>query len=616
MNSTSLPRPAMQYLVVCCWLVAVTCGSRGSAFLQIDFIPICQVQGEGFTAPYAGQIIQTRGIVTLDLDHTSRRGFFFQDDTCDGNATTSDALFVYLGKSIDLVQTGDAVQVTGLVQEYYGLTELVTSPEEISVLSSGNALPGPIEISPPISLQAAHLYLERLEGMRVSIDQAVAVGPTGSDGRTWVVQSDLGIQRVFADDPGGTGEILCIDQEGVYPLYPEVKVGDEIAGVQGIVDYSLGVYCLQLSTPPWVTPLERGLHPPIIPEEADRGLYSAIRLATANLANLFDTEDDPGTEDTVLNSSELQRRLQKRAILVHDHLQEPALLAVQEVENSYVLQALINRPEIKAQYLYLWQNGPDRRGLDLALLYRPDLARILEYRVVQGCTSLVDGLDPDGNGDLTNPQNGLTCDTNGDGILDGNRLFSRPPLVAHVQFSPAPITNTMPTSMGESINTWILVCHFKSKTEDTDLAAYTLPRRIEQAQFITQLINQTSASHPGESIIALGDFNDLLGSQVAQILETRAFDLVWQVPHSRRYSYIFQGVSQTLDHIYTRLIPPVSAALVDIPHVNADYPATLAQVSDKVHRSSDHDPVLAVLNLHSSFSYLPLVQSHLYGVFR
>ena len=56
--------------------------------------------------------------------------------------------------------------------------------------------------------------------------------------------------------------------------------------------------------------------------------------------------------------------------------------------------------------------------------------QVLEFQARQGCTPLVDGLGPDGNGDVNDPQNEITCDSDGDGHLDGNRLFSRPPLVA------------------------------------------------------------------------------------------------------------------------------------------------------------------------------------------
>jgi hypothetical protein len=64
-------------------------------------------------------------------------------------------------------------------------------------------------------------------------------------------------------------------------------------------------------------------------------------------------------------------------------------------------------------------------------LYNAERVRLLSYEVRQGCTALVDGLGPDGNLDVTNPQNTITCDADGDGVLDGNRLFSRPPLLAH-----------------------------------------------------------------------------------------------------------------------------------------------------------------------------------------
>ena len=57
-----------------------------------------------------------------------------------------------------------------------------------------------------------------------------------------------------------------------------------------------------------------------------------------------------------------------------------------------------------------------------------------------------------------------------------------------------------------------------------------------------------------------------------------------RVPVEDRYSFIFQGFSQTLDHI---LVSPALArgAEVDMVHVSADFPVA--------ERASDHDPVVA-----------------------
>jgi hypothetical protein len=105
---------------------------------------------------------------------------------------------------------------------------------------------------------------------------------------------------------------------------------------------------------------------------------------------------------------------------------------VREVENLVVLHDLAARHEIDAQCIAVWADGPDARGIDAALLYHSKRVTVLGYEQRQGCTGLVDGLGPDGNLDVMDPHRDFTCDTDGDGVLDGNRVFCRLPLLAHL----------------------------------------------------------------------------------------------------------------------------------------------------------------------------------------
>ena len=77
------------------------------------FVSICQLQGSGKTTPYAGDQVQTEGVVTADFDDQSERGFFIQKENCDGLDTTSDGIFVYLGEMVNVVKVGDWVTVDG-----------------------------------------------------------------------------------------------------------------------------------------------------------------------------------------------------------------------------------------------------------------------------------------------------------------------------------------------------------------------------------------------------------------------------------------------------------------------------------------------------------------------
>jgi predicted extracellular nuclease len=564
-----------------------------ASFPVLERTPICEIQGDSFTPLHLGETVLVRGVVFADLDQTGQKGLFIQEINCDSRTYTSDGIYIYLGERLEVASTGDRVEVTGVVQEYYGMTEIVAAPQDVIVLSHGNPLPPALDLNPPLDNNSASYYFENREAMRVRLDAGLVVGPTDSDERAWLVRADLGLERVLYDDPGGTGELVCAGDTGLFTITPDVKVGDRVNGLVGALQYRFGAYCLALTAAPQV--LAAPAAPPPTPVPA-----IGLRIATLNLQNLFDTQDDPLTEDTVLSATEYLRRLEKRARAIHDALGEPAILAVQEAENLNVLAALVDHPEIQADYRVLLVEGPDVRGIDVALLYQIDRVQVYEYQARQGCTALVDGLGPDGNGDVFNPQNTLTCDRDGDGILDGNRLFSRPPLVAHLRL-------TLP-GVAEWNDLWVIANHWKSKLEDGYTVQYTLPRRLEQARFTAALVQEISAMDAAASLIVLGDLNDHPDSLPLLEMSAQGLEnLLQELQRQRGYTYNYQGVSQSLDYILARVQPPLHLLQVQPVPINADYPASLEQDSENFYRSSDHDPLWVEIVSLPAQIHLPLV---------
>jgi len=83
-------------------------------------------------------------------------------------------------------------------------------------------------------------------------------------------------------------------------------------------------------------------------------------------------------------------------------------------------------------------------------------------------------------------------------------------------------------------------------------------------------------------VVVLGDVNDFEFSETADLLvgSGELVDLPRTLPDAERYTYVFEGNSQVLDHI---LISPGLASRkydYDVVHVNSEY-------ADQV---SDHDP--------------------------
>lgn len=568
-----------------------------------NLTPICHIQGNSFSSPYKGQFVYVQGIVTADFD--VKRGLFaIQDDKCDADPKTSNAIWVYLSPKADVVKPGDKVEVHGTLDEYYGRTELVTTFDKIWVLSSNNPLPTAQELTPPQNNGDSNYYFENYEAMLIHVESSQVVGATDSYNDTWIAPSNLGLSRLFQDDPKGTGGLLAIDDSGYNKLDPPLKIGDQVNEIFGVMDEAYDAYRIYLLDPPQVNELTTTP----LPQASPLPSPTTFRLATFNLANLFDTEDDPAIKDTILSTPEYQRRLHKRALVIHDILGEPELIAVQEAENQQVLTDLITQPEFSTHYEIVWKNTSDTRGLDNALLYQTDHIRIRAIYQEQACTTLVDGLGPDGNQDVQYPQNEVTCDTNNDGILDGNHLFSREPLIIFFE--------VLPTGNQLASNPIILIiAHFKSKVEDTPWILYTLERRTEEAIYIANLVQSYKAQYPQYSLILAGDINDFPSSPPLQQLKANGLsDLTLMTEYANRYSYVYHGISQVTDYILEVPGKQWRASMIEPLHINADYPHDWATNIDKANSpigSSDHDLWQAIFQ-RTYYYHLPLILNKKY----
>ena len=114
-------------------------------------------------------------------------------------------------------------------------------------------------------------------------------------------------------------------------------------------------------------------------------------VAFYNVENLMDTSDDRGFEDEDMlpladrgwDEAKYQAKLQAIARVIAD-LDMPVLMGLAEVENSGVLRALVEQEAIANQeYKFCHYESPDSRGVDVALLYRPDKFRVERTLAVQ-----------------------------------------------------------------------------------------------------------------------------------------------------------------------------------------------------------------------------------------
>ncbi len=115
-----------------------------------------------------------------------------------------------------------------------------------------------------------------------------------------------------------------------------------------------------------------------------------FRVLFYNVENLFDCEKDPGKEDEEFLPGSVRRwgygRFNEklnhiaRVIVSAGEWEPPVLVGLCEVENDSVLFQLTRRSSLRRQdYQYVMTNCADVRGIDVALLYRPERFRLLEY---------------------------------------------------------------------------------------------------------------------------------------------------------------------------------------------------------------------------------------------
>ena len=122
-------------------------------------------------------------------------------------------------------------------------------------------------------------------------------------------------------------------------------------------------------------------------------LYS---VAFYNLENLFDTIHDTGKNDfeylpqsdkqwnTEKYLSKLTNMSQVLSELSRNRVEEgPAVIGVAEIENRRVLEDLVSQPAISTTgYEIVHYEGPDKRGIDCALLYDPQQYKVTSSKLV------------------------------------------------------------------------------------------------------------------------------------------------------------------------------------------------------------------------------------------
>lgn len=242
---------------------------------------ISAVQGSGASSPMVGADVIIDGIVTsLFTSNDAPDGFFLQEEDADrdDDPATSEGVFVFCRGECPAegdLSVGDRVTARGLVNEYFGMTQVSTNVTNgsITVVSEGNPLPTPVPISLPASGSTKNAAtFEATEGMVVTIPGTLAVSeyfelarygqlvltagerpyqfthsttPSASGYAAFV--ADLDTRRIILDDDNNTQNdaVLGPDNNEPYPwpqgglsLDNKVRGGDTITGLTAVMHWS------------------------------------------------------------------------------------------------------------------------------------------------------------------------------------------------------------------------------------------------------------------------------------------------------------------------------------------------------------------------------------------
>ena len=346
-----------------------TPGTENGAIVVVTISLISEIQGSGLVSPLASTTVRAEAIVVGDFQNDDQlSGFFIQeeDTDADGDVATSEGVFVYCNSCPINVMVGDAVDVTGLAVDFFGMTQIDVTAlgGDITVISSGNTLPSSASIAlPAASSTEAEGTFESTEGMLITITTNLVVSEYFELARYGqLVLSANSRFKQFTDtnnpDPAGysaflnqldKSRIILDDDNNIQSdaisnapddayFWPRpgasntnaIRGGDEISMLQGIMHWS---YAGQNGTNAWrIRPVEEAFTynfttaNPRIATPPDVG--GAFKVGSFNVLNYFTTLDERGAHSI----AELDRQRAKIAAAICELNAD--IVGLIEIENN------------------------------------------------------------------------------------------------------------------------------------------------------------------------------------------------------------------------------------------------------------------------------------------
>ena len=581
---------------------------------------ISAIQGASQISPLVGQVVlAVPGIVTA----VDSNGFYLQDPNPDANIATSEGIFVFTNTA-PTVKVGDSITVTGTVSEFTPggastgnlSTTQIGGTLTISVLSSGNALPAATiigaggRVPPSQSINDGINFFESLEGMRVTAKNLQAVSATNSFGEIYAVVdngagatglSSRGTINISPTDFNPERVQIDIDN-GVFDFaLPNVNVGAKIGDVTGVVGYNFGNFEIVPTEAFGSNIVASTLQPEVTTLIKSN---NTLKVATYNVLNL-DPQLETGVSSANIDDDVANGRFTAIAQQIVNNLGTPDIIGLQEVQDnsgaqndgvtsaSLTLQTLINAIAAAGGPTYKFidntfitnntSGGQPGANIRTAFLYN-------ESRVglVEGSVKTVADSD---RASFTGSRLPIIADFtfNGETITVVNNHFSS-------KGGSSPLFGTRQPSVGDEAN---------GNGQENLAVNGSLDERRLQAQAVNNFVDSLLASRLEANVVVVGDFNEFEFISPLSIVAGGAnpvlTNLTNSISENERYTFNFDGNSQSLDHILVSNNLS-SSAKVDIVNINTEF-------VDNAQRASDHDPIVATLKIAPTGSTLAAIGS-------
>jgi predicted extracellular nuclease len=596
-------------------------GTTASCNVVTTDVLISAIQGTGDISPLAGQSVTIEGIVVGDFEGASPnlQGFYVQEEDSDqdGNAATSEAVFVFHG-SENTVSLGDRVSVTSTVAEFQGQTQL-GFPAGLTVTGTGTVTPTSVTL--PVSSSD---FLERYEGMAVTLPQTLYVSEMFQLGRFGqVVVSSGGIldQPTAVAEPGAAANAvqaandlnrLIIDdgnnaqnadpirfgREG-NPLTASntLRGGDTLTGATGVMTYT------------WAGNSASGNAFRVRPSATDGSFFFAavndrpdgppkvggsLKVASFNVLNYFLTLNQSGNTCGPVpqecrganNATEFDRQREK--LMAALSTLNADVVGLMELENTPGVSpeadivAGLNDVLGAGTYAYLDAGVVGTDAIRVGLIYKPGK------------------VTPIGPPDQ----------------IDFGDELSRTSLAQTFREN----------SSGEVFT--VVVNHLKSKS-CTDATGADADQGDGQGcwnQARVNAANQLVAAlatlgHGDKDFLLIGDFNSYDHEDPIDVIKAAGFtDLAFDFQGEEAYSYVFDGQWGYLDYGLASASLAAQVTGTAEYHINSDEPSVLdyntefktpGQVTGlfapNEFRTSDHDPVVIGLKLKAGAKIIPAI---------